>query len=463
MGIIFAGGIGVAGYFTQDRWLPFITHRPPKASQASPLAASPAEPSGKILLSDQAIANLGLIARSIQPSTYWKTIQVPGMVVDRPGRSDRSVVSPVTGIVAKINFFPGESIRSGDVLFVIRLMSDNLHQSQSDLFKALQDIRLADAQRKRLKSAGEAIPESRVIEIDNQIKRLDVAVKTYQRELSNRGLSAEQIDEVAQGNFISEISVHAPARSSEIPALAEPSKINQTSGGSVPSSAPTFELQASKVELGQQVEAGEVLCLLANHQMLAIEGRAFRDETTLLEQSVKEGWPVEVDFQENAASGWPSIAQEFHIRHLANTIDPVNRTFAFFIPIENESRVVEDNGRTQILWRFRPGQKLRLRVRVEKLENVFILPTDAVVLDGVDAFVFTQNVNTFERKPVRIVTQDRQHSVLANDSSLIPGSYVVQSAAAQLNRMAKSDTSGVPKGFHIHADGSLHKNEDEGK
>jgi hypothetical protein len=217
------------------------------------------------------------------------------------------------------------------------------------------------------------------------------------------------------------------------------------------------------VELGQQVEAGQLLCLLANHQSLAIEGRAFRDETPLLEQSVKEGWPVEVDFQENAASGWPDLRQEFFIRHLANTIDPVNRTFAFLIPIENESRVVEDGERTQMLWRFRPGQKLRLLVRVQKLENVFVLPSDAVVQDGVDYFVFTQNVNTFIRKPVRVISQDRRQAVLANDSSLVPGSYVVQNGAAQLNRMAKSDNSGAPKGYHIHADGSLHKNEDEEK
>ena len=59
--------------------------------------------------------------------------------------------------------------------------------------------------------------------------------------------------------------------------------------------------------------------------------------------------------------------------------------------------------------------------------------------------------------------QDRQHIVLANDGSLLPGMFVVQSAAAQLNRMVKAGTSGVPKGYHIHADGSLHKNEGEGK
>ena len=48
--------------------------------------------------------------------------------------------------------------------------------------------------------------------------------------------------------------------------------------------------------------------------------------------------------------------------------------------------------------------------------------------------------------------------------ALPPGTYVVQGGAAQLNRMVKAGgASAVPKGYHIHADGSLHKNEDEGK
>src|SRR5262249_48619858 len=166
-----------------------------------------------------------------------------------------------------------------------------------------------------------------------------------------------------------------------------------------------FEVQEVKVELGQQVQAGQTLCVLANHQVLAVEGRAFRDETPLLERSVKEGWPVEVDFQEDPAAGWPPLGQTFYIRHLANTIDPVNRTFAFLMPLENRSRVVEQEGRTQMLWRFRPGQKVRVLVRVERLDNVFVLPAEAVARDGAEAFVFTQNVNTFERKPVRVLAQ----------------------------------------------------------
>jgi multidrug efflux pump subunit AcrA (membrane-fusion protein) len=222
-------------------------------------------------------------------------------------------------------------------------------------------------------------------------------------------------------------------------------------------------VQELKVDLGQQVQAGQILCLLANHQRLAIEGRAFRDETPLLERSVRESWPVEVDFREETTD-WGELKQEFRIRQLANTIDPVNRTFAFRMPLENQSRVIEDEGRRQTLWRFRPGQKVRILVRVEKLDNVYVVPSNAVATEGPESFVFTQNVNTFERKPVRILLRDRQQIVLANDGTLLPGTYVVQSAAEQLNRMVKSGAnSGIPKGYHIHADGSLHKNEDEGK
>lgn len=458
------GGLATAGYFTRDYWLPLVRHAKPAAPEGSPSESTQtAAATGKVLLSDQAIANLGLTAKAAQPGTFWKTIQVPGMVVDRPGHSDRGVVAPVTGVVNKINYFSGDTVRPGDVLFTIRLLSESLHLTQSDLFKATQDITLAQAQRKRLTAAAGAIPEARVIEVDNQITRLEVAVKSYRRELLTRGLTPGQIDEAAEGKFVSEIAINVPSRHADAKPLTTAPVVIQTAGGLADASQPTFEVQELKVELGQQVQAGQTLCLLANHQMLAVEGRAFRDETPLLERSVKEGWPVEVDFQEDAAAGWPPQNQTFRIRYMANTIDPVNRTFAFLMPLDNESRVVNEDGRTQMLWRFRPGQKVRVQVRVVKLDNVFVLPAEAVTRDGAEAYLFTQNVNTFERKSVRVLAQDRQHAVIANDGTLLPGTFVVQGAAAQLNRMAKSQSSGAPAGYHVHADGSLHKNSDEEK
>ena len=126
------------------------------------------------------------------------------------------------------------------------------------------------------------------------------------------------------------------------------------------------------------------------------------------------------------------------------------------MPLENQSRAVEQDGRTQTLWRFRPGQRVRLLVRVEEVKNVFVLPPDAVARDGADAYVFRQNGDVFDRKPVQILYRDRDHVVVANDGSVPPGVYVAQTGAAQLNRMIKSQSGTMPKGFHIHADGSVH-------
>jgi biotin carboxyl carrier protein len=451
--------LGAAGYGTRSYWRGSQDKVPPQEATAG--AAESSAPTGKVILSDQAMANLGVKAQSTQPQTFWKTIQVPGIVVDRPGKGDRSIVSPATGVIIQSNYVRGEIVRPGNVLFTLRLQSEPLHQTQSDLFKAVQDMRLAQATRDRLSSAGAAIPGVRLIEVDNQITRQEVAAKAATQELLNRGFTLEQIDRVTEGKFVTEVAIHVPnhpAGGKNLPEVPI-----QPVGAISDAPLPTFEVEEVKVELGQQVQAGQTLCLLANHQMLAVEGHAFRDETPLLERSVKEGWPVEVDFQEEAGTDWPPLEQKFRIAHLANTIDPASRTFSFIFPLENDSRQVQVNGRPQLLWRFRPGQKVRIHIRIEKLDNVFVLPAEAVAREGAEAFVFTQNVNTFERKPVRIVYQDRQHAVLANDGSLIPGTFVVQNVAAQLDRMAKSQSSSTPKGFHVHADGSLHKNEEEAK
>jgi biotin carboxyl carrier protein len=390
------------------------------------------------------------------------------MVVDRPGYSDREVVAPAVGTVIQLFRVPGDMVRPGDKLFTLKLASESLQQTQTELFKTSQNIKLAEARRQRLVSGGEAIAKARVIEAESEISRLEVAAQAYRQELFNRGISTADIDGVADGKLLSEITLVVPPRASG-PA---PSAVLVSNSATTQEQPLAYELQELTVELGEQVQAGQTLCHLSSHQLLAIEGRAFRDETSQLERSVQEGWPVEVDFQEGADADWPAIEQAFPIRYIANTIDPVTRTFAFLLSLENQYKTVDHGDRKQLLWRFRPGQKVLLRIRVEKLDDVFVLPADAVVLEGAEAFVFTQNVNTFERKSVHVLLRDRDRVVLANDGSLptyvkgqerwtIPA--VARTAAAQLNRMSKAGSSDVPKGYHIHADGALHKNEDEAK
>ena len=135
---------------------------------------------------------------------------MPGMVVDRPAQSDRGIVAPLTGVVTKVHHFPGDTVKPGDTLFTLRLLSETLHLTQSELFKTSKEIEFARDQKTRLAAVGGAIPEAKFVEVDNQLKRLTVAARAYRTELLTRGLTPEQIDGVAEGKYVSEIEVNTP-------------------------------------------------------------------------------------------------------------------------------------------------------------------------------------------------------------------------------------------------------------
>jgi hypothetical protein len=100
------------------------------------------------------------------------------------------------------------------------------------------------------------------------------------------------------------------------------------------------------------------------------------------------------------------------------------------------------------------------------MNDVFVVPRDAVVREGPRAFVFRQSRDfvlrsadaLFERTEVHIVHEDRLTSVLANDGSLRSGSRIAQSGAAAIDRIWKSQRGeSKPSDVHVHADGSLHE------
>jgi cobalt-zinc-cadmium efflux system membrane fusion protein len=456
-GFALLGGLIVAGFFTRELWLPLVMPASTIAKVDDHDDHGPVGEAQQVKLSPQAQANLRLVVKPLKVDTYWRTIQVPGLIVDRPAQSDRGIVAPLTGVVTKVHHFPGDTVKPGDTLFTLKLLSETLHLAQSELFKTTKEIEIAKDQKKRLSGLEGTIAGTKMIEIDYQLSRLTVAVQAYRTELQTRGLTPEQIDGVVEGKYVTEIEVGTPTQAKVTGKLLSGLLVKRLAV-QPDVIEPSFEVQELKVELGQQVQAGQTMCLLSNHQSLYIEGRAFRQETPLLERAAKEGWPMKVEFMEEETSDWPALEQTFTIRHIANTIDTASRTFAFYLPLVNQSRSFVKDDRTLMLWRFRPGQKVRLHVQVEKLENVFVLPADAVVREGPEAYVFRQNGDLFDRKPVRVVHQDRQFVVIANDGSIPAGLFVAQNGATQINRVLKSGSGGLPPGFHMHADGSIHSN-----
>ena len=450
-------GVGATAFITRDRWMALIASRtaPVKAAEEP---HAPIQEATVLKLSPQARQNLGLVAKTTKPQTYWRTIQVPGAIVDRPGRSDRGVTAPAVGAVVQVHAFPGDTVKPGDRLFTLRLFSEYLQNTQSELFKATRETQLLKEQRVRLEGPVKtgAIPEVRLIEVDNQLRRQSAAIQAYRQDLLTRGLHPEQIDGVTEGTFVSTIDVVAPPpvveekRAAEIQQAALPLIDNRVEGVA-------YEVQELKVDLGQQVQAGQLLSMLSNHHSLYLEGHAFKREAPFLEQAAQNGWPIQVEFAEDDSLHWPPLDQTFQIRHLANAIDTVSRTFDFFIPLTNQSRGYEKDGQTFVVWRFRPGQRVRLHVPVEELKDVIVLPSAAVVREGPEAYVFRQNGDLFNRLAVHVLYEDRLSVVLANDRSLSPGVYLAQSSAASLNRVLKAQAaSGVRADVHVHADGTVH-------
>ena len=450
-------GLGAAAFFTRDRWMVWIASRttPAKAAEEAP---APIREATVLKLSPQARQNLGLVAKAAKPQTYWRTIQVPGAIVDRPGRSDRGVTAPAVGAIVQVHAFPGDTVKPGDRLFTLRLFSEYLQNTQSELFKATRETLLLKEQRVRLEGPAKsgAIPEVRLIEVDNQLRRQTAAIQAYRQDLLTRGLLPEQIDGVTEGTFVSTIEVVAPPPVAEVKRAAEIQQAGfQLIDNRVEGLA--YEVQELKVDLGQQLQAGQLLSVLSNHRSLYLEGHAFKQEAPFLEQAAQNGWPVQVEFAEDNREHWPALDQSFEIRHLANSIDPVSRTFDFFIPLTNQSRGYEKDGQTHVVWRFRPGQRVRLHVPVEELKDVLLLPSAAIVREGPEAYIFRQNGDLFTRIAVHVLHEDRSNVVVANDGSVTPGLYLAQNGAASLNRVLKAQAaSGIQADVHVHADGTSH-------
>jgi multidrug efflux pump subunit AcrA (membrane-fusion protein) len=434
LGLAAASGLAAVAAATRERWVPLV-FPPAPAAKAGPDHDDHDhdELPDRVKLTPQAQANLGLdrpgAVGTLTPQAYWRKIVIPGVVVDRPGESDRGVTSKVTGVVTEIRARPGDTVRPGDPLFTLGLASEFLQGAQNDLAKAARELEFAAARRDRTADLVKAGTQSAGVlaEEENNVKRLATHVRALRRQLQVFGLSPADVDRAENGDPVTEVVIHAPARAAG-------------DGPPPPAGGGVFEVQDLKVTLGEQVQAGQTLCVLSDHGRLFVEGRAFKSEATALADVAENRTGIEAEFADEPPGGWGTAVPPLHIRHLSNVVDPQTRTFAFYLPLENEARAFTRDGRTHLVWRFRPGQRVRLRVPVEKLgDDVFVLPAGAVVREGAEAFVFVQAGDVYRRKPVRVLHADRDEAVIARDGSVSAAELVVRTpAAAALNRAVKA-------------------------
>lgn len=407
----------------------------------------PGEQAEHVKISPQARANLGLKVEQVFPvKEYWRTLKIPGQIVEREGNCDRLIAARLSGVVKDIAAVRGDLVRPGARLFTLEVVSEPVQTAQAAYHKNQLELKIVAEEQKRLKESFAAgdLPMARKIALDNQWNKLTREKTALEHELKIRGLTDGEIAGLAQGKFVQEITIIVPPHPEEHSAAGASPKAPHPHSRDF-----AYEVEDLKIKLGEQVQAGQALCLLAHHYRLQIEGKVFESERGLVQQAAEKGLAVRAEFPPQSGQSWPSDVADLKISFLENKIDP-HQTLSFYVPLANDFKEYERLGKTYRLWRFRPGQRAQLHVPVQRFADVFVVPAAAVVREGPETYVFRENGDYMQRLSVHVVHADRQIAILANDGSLLPGYGIALSGAAQLNWALKSQSGGEESGHHHH-------------
>jgi membrane fusion protein, heavy metal efflux system len=462
-------------------------------------ATSPETPVA-LTLSPTARKNLGLTEqyiRSIELQNYTRSVSFPAIVVDQPGRTRIPISASMTGIVTHVHVVAGEAVRVGDLVLEMRLTHEDLVTAQKEFLQSLgeRDIERKEIARIQGLIDSGAIPSKSLLDRQYSLDKVESLLNSEREALRLHGLSELQIHRIeTDRRLLTEIKVYAPQPDDHSHHGIE---LSMRSGGDVVSSTPLsfagnqrprslsrlastnllasgggdgggtdfqkseeelhaddkpyLVLQDLQVQKGDVVNAGGLLCVLADYSSLLIEGQAFENEANVIINAKLNGWLASALV---GAGGEMTSIDNLEIGWVNNQVDSVTRILRFFVLLPNsmiqESRSLSDQ--VHIAWKYRTGQRMQLLVPVEKWVDQIVVPIEAVASEGFERYVFQQNGDRFERVAVHERYRDQMHVVLENDGSIYPGDVIAMRGAHQMLLAIKNQSGGAvdPHAGHSH-------------
>lgn len=434
---------GVVAYATRDQWLPLATAATaamePNADEHAGHDHGSHDSSTSIELSARGLKNIGFEPFEVTPGTYQRKLKLPAIVVERPGRSQIHITAPLTGIVTAIHAVNGDAVDSGDVLFDIRLTHEELVSAQREFLESIAKLRVVRREIARLEGLPEGvIAGKQIIQQEYEKEKLEAALRSAEQAMLLHGLSEEQITEVrSTGELFRDITIRAPKHDHPDEACQGPHLLT---------------VQKLGVARGEYVEMGRELAVLADHCELHIEALAFEDDAPALRAAAESNRKVTAALiGEDSPDGQ---LNELEILYVAGQIDAESRALKFYVRLPNQVALHKTlpSGRQVLEWKFKPGQRMQLRVPVETWENQLVLPVDAVVDEGAEAYVYQQNGDHFNQVPVHVLYRDRAGVVIANDGALFKGDVIAGRGAYQMHLALKNMSGGAadPHAGHHH-------------
>ncbi len=333
----------------------------------------------------------------------------------------------------------GQAVEADAPLFTLRVTNEDVVNAQSALLRTAESLNVVNRELNRLQSLPEGVlPGKRIIDQEYEKQKFEASLTAEKQALIVHGLSEEQVQDILETKrLLRSITINAPDHV-------------HTDDGCAGDHL--FHVQSLPVSQGQQVATGQELAVLADHCELYIEGRAFEDDASHLRQAAEKGWSVEGvlligDKKKEHVHG-------LKLLYLADSIDLNSRAFRFYLRLPNAITLDQQPfpGQRFIEWRFKPGQRMELRVPVEVWKDQFVLPIDAVVNEGAENYVYRQNGDHFDRVPVHVEYRDRDAIVVANNGAIFPGDILAGEGAYQIHLALKNKAGGGvdPHAGHNH-------------
>lgn len=424
------------------------------------------EESTSLELSPQARKNIGLTQGKVVPiklQSFTRTLTIPAIVAERPGKTRVKVVAPMTGIVTNVNVIEGEAVQPGRELFKIRLTHEDLVQAQAAFLKTLGELDVENKEIARIKEITDkgVIAGKVLLERQYAKEKLEAILKAQREALLLHGFSEGQVDQIRDTRrLIKEHQVYAPQLHDQSGEVQLPNMAIQRISAPAPGSQDyrnasrksMFIVQSLNITKGDFVQAGDTLCVLADYQELYIKGQAFEQESDELTRCLENKWPVEAIQEINDKE--KELIKNLKIDYLDNQIETDARVFSVYVDLPNtiEHENVRKAGERFITWRFKPGQRMQLRIPVETWQKQIVLPVEAVVTEGAENFVFQENGDHFDRRPVHVLYKDQLWAVIQNDGAIFPGDKIALTGAHQMQMALKNKAGGAvdPHAGHNH-------------
>ncbi len=165
--------IVVVAVASKGRWLPLLQHArlnghvedstPSGGHEDHDHDHAGHNEAASIEVSEKGLKNIVFEPFTVVASRYDKTLTLPAIVVERPGRSQLHITAPLTAIVTDIYAVTGEAVEPEQPLFELQLTHEDLVSAQREYLRTAESLDVVNREFARLRSLGEGVIAGRRI------------------------------------------------------------------------------------------------------------------------------------------------------------------------------------------------------------------------------------------------------------------------------------------------------------